>query len=104
VTIKPIIRIDSTIERNERSRGEMLIRARAQCRPQSVAQNVTIHIPVPSDVDAPKAQCPAGRMRSSANDHALVWTITQFPGRTQFTLRAHFEGVQKISGIEMLSL
>jgi AP-1 complex subunit mu len=88
--IKPIIHIDSTIERYERSRVEMLIRARAQYRPQSVAQNVTIHIPVPPDVDTPKAQCTAGRMRYSPNDNALVWTIKQFPGRKQFTLRAHF--------------
>jgi hypothetical protein len=29
-------------------------------------------------------------MRYSPNDSALVWTITQFPGRKQFTLRAHF--------------
>jgi AP-1 complex subunit mu len=87
---KPIIRLDSTIERNERSRVEMLIRARAHYRPQSVAQNVTIHIPVPSDVGTPKAQCTAGRMQSSPNDSALVWTIKPFPGRKRFTLRAHF--------------
>jgi AP-1 complex subunit mu len=88
--IKPIIHIDSTIERYQRSRVEMLIRARAQYRPQSVAQNVTIRIPVPPDVDTPKAQCTAGHMRYSPNDNALVWTIKQFPGRKQFNLRAHF--------------
>jgi len=88
--IKPIIHIDSTIERYKRSRVEMLIRARAQYRPQSVAQNVQIRIPVPPDVDTPKAQCTAGRMRYSPNDNALVWTIKQFPGRKQFSLRAHF--------------
>jgi AP-1 complex subunit mu len=88
--IKPIIHIDSTIERFKRSRVEMLIRARAQYRPQSVAQNVQIRVPVPPDVDTPKAQCTAGRMRYSPNDNALVWTIKQFPGRKQFSLRAHF--------------
>jgi len=88
--IKPIIHIDSTIERYKRSRVEMLIRARAQYRPQSVAQNVQIRVPVPPDVDTPKARCTAGRMRYSPNDNALVWTIKQFPGRKQFSLRAHF--------------
>ena len=88
--IKPIIHIDSTIDRYKRSRVEMLIRARAQYRPQSVAQNVQIRVPVPPDVDTPKAQCTAGRMRYSPNDNALVWTIKQFPGRKQFSLRAHF--------------
>lgn len=88
--IKPIIHIDSTIERYKRSRVEMLIRARAQYRQQSVAQNVQIRVPVPPDVDTPKAQCSAGRMRYSPNDNALVWTIKQFPGRKAFTLRAHF--------------
>lgn len=88
--LKPIIHIDSTIEKYSRSRIEMLIRARSQYRSQSVAQNVQIRIPVPPDVDTPKAQCSAGRMRYSPNENALIWTIKQFPGRKQFTLRAHF--------------
>lgn len=88
--IKPIIHVDSTIERYQHSRVEMLIRARAQYRQQSVAQNVQIRVPVPPDVDSPKAQCTAGRMRYSPNENCLVWTIKQFPGRKQFTLRAHF--------------
>lgn len=88
--IKPIIHIDSTIERYKNSRVEMLIRARTQYRPQSVAQNVQIKIPVPPDVDTPKAQCTAGRMRYSPTENALIWNIKQFPGKKQFSLRAHF--------------
>jgi AP-1 complex subunit mu len=65
LAIKRIIDIDSTIERNERSRVEILIRARAQYRAQSVAQNVKIHIQVPSDVGIPKAQCTAGRIEAA---------------------------------------
>ena len=68
----------------------MLIRARTQYRPQSVAQNVQIKIPVPPDVDTPKAQCTAGRMRYSPTENALIWTIKQFPVKKQFSLRAHF--------------
>jgi AP-1 complex subunit mu len=59
-------------------------------RPQSSAQDVKIHVPVPPDADSPKAQCTAGTMRYTPRENALVWTIKQFPGKKQFTLKAHF--------------
>jgi AP-1 complex subunit mu len=68
----------------------MLIAARTDFRPQSVAQGVVIKVPVPPDVDSPKAQCTAGKMKYSPKDNCLVWTIKQFPGGKQFTLKAHF--------------
>lgn len=71
-SIKPIIHIDSTIEKFNGSRIEMLIRARSQYRSQFVAHNVQIHIPVHSDVDTPKAQSTAGRMRYSPNENELI--------------------------------
>jgi AP-1 complex subunit mu len=68
----------------------MLISARSDFRPQSVAQGVVIKVPVPPDVDSPKAQCSAGKMKYSPKDNCLVWAIKQFPGGKQFTLKAHF--------------
>jgi AP-1 complex subunit mu len=88
--LQPIIQIEATIERYKRSRVELLIHARSQYRPQSVAQDVKIHVPVPADADSPKAQCTAGSMRYTPRENALIWTIKQFPGKKQFTLRAHF--------------
>lgn len=45
--IKPIIHIESTIEKHSHSRVELLIVARSQYRPESIAQNVEIKVPVP---------------------------------------------------------
>jgi AP-1 complex subunit mu len=88
--VKPTIAIESTIERVKRSRVELLIHARSQFRTESVAQDVRIIVPVPVDVDSPKAQCTVGTIKYSPKDNALVWTIKQFPGKKQFSMRAHF--------------
>jgi AP-1 complex subunit mu len=89
-TVKPVIAIESTIERYKRSRVELLIHARSQYRPESVAHDVRIFVPVPVDVDSPKVQCTTGNIKYSPKDNAMVWTIKQFPGKNQFTMRAHF--------------
>jgi AP-1 complex subunit mu len=88
--VRPIITIQSSIERVKRSRVELLIHARSQFRPESVAQDVKIMVPVPADVDSPKAQCTLGNIKYSPKDNALIWTIKQFPGKKQFSMRAHF--------------
>jgi AP-1 complex subunit mu len=88
--VPPIIQIEATIERYKRSRVELIVHARSQYRPQSSAQDVKIHVPVPVDADSPKAQCTTGSMRYTPRENALVWTIKQFPGKKQFTLKAHF--------------
>lgn len=88
--IKPIIHIESTIEKHSHSRVELLIVARSQYRPESIAQNVEIKVPVPPDADSPKAQCTSGKMKYSPQDNCLVWTIKQFPGRKEYQIRAHF--------------
>jgi AP-1 complex subunit mu len=88
--IRPIIAIESTIEKFKGSRVDLLVRARSEFRAQSVAQDVRILVPVPPDVDSPKAQCTAGSMRYLPKDNCLMWTIKQFPGKKAYSLRAHF--------------
>jgi AP-1 complex subunit mu len=88
--MKPIIEVESTFEKYQGSRVELTITARSQFQAQSVARNVKIMVPVPSDVDSPKAQCSAGSMRYYPKDNCLVWSIKQFPGKKMFSLRAHF--------------
>jgi AP-1 complex subunit mu len=88
--IRPIINITSTVERFKGSRVELVIQARGDFTPQSVAQDVSIKIPVPTDADSPKAKCTVGKMKYTPKDNQLVWTIRKFPGGKQFSMKAHF--------------
>jgi AP-1 complex subunit mu len=89
-TVAPIIKVTSSIEKWKGSRVELQVTARADFKKETVAQNVRVMVPVPRDVDSPKAQCSAGKMSYSAKDDTMVWTIKRMQGGQQFTLRAHF--------------
>merc|ERR1712176_1334123 len=52
--VKPLIWIESVIERHPNSRVEYMIKAKSQFKRRSTANNVEIYIPVPSDADSPK--------------------------------------------------
>ena len=52
--VKPLIWIESHIERHSHSRVEYLIKAKGQFKRRSTANNVEIIIPVPADADSPR--------------------------------------------------
>ena len=52
--VKPIIWIETSIERPGRSKVEMLLKASGQFKKKSIASNVEILVPVPNDAISPK--------------------------------------------------
>merc|ERR1712227_707442 len=51
--VKPLIWVEAVVDPgHSRSRIEYMIKAKSQFKSRSVANNVEIHIPVPSDVDS----------------------------------------------------
>ena len=59
--VKPLIWIESVIERHAHSRVEIMVKAKSQFKRRSTANNVEIVIPVPSDADSPKFKTTLGR-------------------------------------------
>lgn len=53
--VKPLIWIESVIERHAHSRVEYMVKAKSQFKRRSTANNVEIIIPVPNDADSPKS-------------------------------------------------
>jgi hypothetical protein len=102
--VKPLIWIESVIERHAHSRVEYMIKARSQFKRRSTANNVEVHlahsnsmpvrsqiiIPVPSDADSPKFKTSLGYVRYTPEESAFVWSIKNFPGGKEFLMRAHF--------------
>eukprot|EP00053_Salpingoeca_punica_P017750 m.171605 g.171605 ORF g.171605 m.171605 type:complete len:424 (+) comp17279_c0_seq1:100-1371(+) len=97
--VKPLIWIESVIERHAHSRIEYLIKAKSQFKRRSTANNVEIVIPVPSDADSPKFKTTIGTVRYAPELSAVVWTIKQFPGGREVLMRAHFN-LPSVSGEE----
>ncbi|XP_010725246.1 AP-1 complex subunit mu-2-like, partial [Meleagris gallopavo] len=83
---KPLIWIESVIERFSHSRLEILIKAKGQFKKQSVATGVEIAVPVPSDADSPRFKASAGTARYVPERNVVIWTIKSFPVRAPPTV------------------
>lgn len=88
--VKPLIWVESVIERHAHSRVEYMIKAKSQFKRRSTANNVEIVVPVPVDADSPRFKMTCGSCRYSPEQSAVVWTIKSFPGGKDYLMRAHF--------------
>jgi len=88
--VKPLIWTEVIVQTHSGSRIEYQIKAKAQFKRRSTANNVAITVPVPEDADTPKFKCSMGSAAYAPEKSAIVWTIKQFQGGKEFILRAHF--------------
>lgn len=88
--VKPLIWCETAIESYTGSRIEYLVKAKAQFKRRSTANNVEITVPVPADADSPKFKTTNGSVSYAPEKSAFVWTIKQFQGGRDFMLRAQF--------------
>ncbi|ELT98131.1 hypothetical protein CAPTEDRAFT_178783 [Capitella teleta] len=88
--VKPLIWVESVIERHAHSRIEFMIKAKSQFKRRSTANNVEIVVTVPTDADCPKFKTTAGSCRYAPDQNAMIWTIKSFPGGKEYLMRAHF--------------
>lgn len=85
--VKPLIWVDCKYIRHS-SRLEIDVRAKAQFKKRSTANNVEITIPVPEDSDSPKFRPTAGKVKWRPEKSAIVWRIRQCAGGREFALQA----------------
>ncbi|CAL8092585.1 unnamed protein product [Calicophoron daubneyi] len=88
--VKPLIWVEAIIEKHAHSRMEYMVKAKAQFKRRSTANQVEIHIPVPSDVDSPRFKSTMGGAKYVPETNVVVWTIRSFPGGKEYILRASF--------------
>jgi AP-1 complex subunit mu len=97
--VKPLIWVEAVVEPHSHSRIEYMVKAKSQFKSRSIANNVEIIIPVPSDVDSPSFKASIGTVVYFPDRNAVVWTIKQFTGSKEFLMRAHF-GLPSITSEE----
>jgi len=98
--VKPLIWIESVIERHAHSRVEYMIKAKSQFKRRSTANNVEVIIPVPSDADTPKFKTSIGSVKYVPEQSSFVWTVKSFPGGKEYLMRAHF-GLPSVENDEL---
>lgn len=86
--VKPIISVECVTHVHSKTRVEYAVRAKAQFKRKSVAQNVEIFIPVPKDTSAPIFNPSMGTAEYAPEKDAIKWTIKQFQGGKEFVLSA----------------
>ncbi|CAG9797429.1 unnamed protein product [Chironomus riparius] len=89
--IKPLIWIESVIERHAHSRVEYMIKAKSQFKRRSTANNVEVIIPVPMDADSPKFKTTIGSVKYNPEQNAVIWNIKSFAGGKEYLMRAQFQ-------------
>lgn len=79
--VKPLIWIESSIEKHSHSRVEYMIKAKSQFKRRSTANNVEIIIPVPSDADTGRFKTTCGTVKYVPEKNSMVWSMKSFPVR-----------------------
>ncbi|XP_062251928.1 adaptor related protein complex 1 subunit mu 3 isoform X2 [Platichthys flesus] len=99
-TVKPLIWIESVIEKYSHSRVEIKVKARSQFKSRSTANNVAIMVPVPSDADSPKFKTSTGNAKWVPEKSAVQWNIKSFSGGKEYLMRASF-GLPSVESEEL---
>ncbi|KAI9308722.1 AP-1 complex subunit MU-1 [Cunninghamella echinulata] len=98
-SVKPLIWVEAVVETYSGSRVEYLVKARAQFKRKSTANNVEIEVPVPDDADTPKFKSSSGSVSYKPEKSCLIWKLKQFQGGKEFIMRAHF-GLPSVQAAE----
>lgn len=95
--VKPLIWVECIVESHSGSRIEYILKAKAQFKRRSTANNVEIIVPVPDDADSPRFRTNIGSVHYAPEQSAIVWKIKQFGGGKEFLMRAEL-GLPSVKG------
>jgi AP-1 complex subunit mu len=99
--VKPLIWVECIVESHSGSRIEYMLKAKAQFKRRSTANNVEITVPVPEDADSPRFRTNIGSVHYAPEKSAIVWKIKQFGGNKEFLMRAEL-GLPSVKGDDEL--
>ncbi|KAI1918086.1 AP-1 adaptor complex mu subunit Apm1 [Ophidiomyces ophidiicola] len=95
--VKPLIWVECLVESHSGSRIEYMLKAKAQFKRRSTANNVEILVPVPEDADSPRFRTNIGTVHYAPEKSAIIWKIKQFGGGKEFLMRAEL-GLPSVKG------
>ena len=91
IQIKPLISVKITINTISETRIEYIAKAKTNFKNRSVANNVSIYIPVPLDIQNATFKTTAGSVVYLSDREDLLWFIKRFEGQTELDMNCSFQ-------------
>ena len=88
--IKPLIWVEVNRKEITSTKMKFLVKAKNNCKGDSIANNVAIHIPVPNDLQNPLFKSSLGSVTYSPDKEVLIWSLRKFPGQVETNLIIQF--------------
>ena len=88
--IKPLIWVELNRKEITSTKMKFLVKAKNNCKGDSIANNVAIHIPVPNDLQNPLFKSSLGSVTYSPDKEVLIWSLRKFPGQVETNLIIQF--------------
>ena len=89
--IKPLISVKVEINNISETRIEYSVKAKTNFKNQSVANNVSIYIPVPLDIQNATFKTTSGSVVYLSDREDLLWFIKRFEGQYEFDMVCSFQ-------------
>ena len=89
--IKPLISVKITINTISETRIEYIAKAKTNYKNRSVANNVSIYIPVPLDIQNATFKTTSGSVVYLSDREDLLWFIKRFEGQTELDMNCSFQ-------------
>lgn len=86
--VKPLFMVELVVEKKSSTRLEYYVKAKSNFKAKSIANNVEILVPVPSDTMTPTFKTVYGKVHYKASKDALCWEIKQFQGQREMMMKA----------------
>ena len=89
--IKPLISVKITTNTISETRIEYIAKAKTNFKNRSVANNVSIYIPVPLDIQNATFKTTSGSVVYLSDREDLLWFIKRFEGQTELDMNCSFQ-------------
>jgi AP-1 complex subunit mu len=91
MSIKPLISCKVEIKNHSETRIEYLVKAKTNFKNRSVANNVSIYIPVPLDIQNATFKTTSGSVVYLSDREDLLWFIKRFEGQCELDMACSFQ-------------
>ena len=90
ISIKPLISVKVEIKNHSETRIEYIVKAKTNFKNRSVANNVSIYLPVPLDIQNATFKTTSGSVVYLSDREDLLWFIKRFEGQCELDMTCSF--------------
>jgi AP-1 complex subunit mu len=90
MNVRPLFTVECAWDYKSQTRIEFNVRVKSNYKAKNSANNVEIGVPVPCDAQTPNFKASTGSVNYVPEKESMVWTIKQFGGQKDITMKAKF--------------